>query len=210
MAGRPLQQRRQADVPARLRGDGTPVIVVPGFLSSDRSTVYLRRTLGQAGYRAYGWRQGFNLGARRDLLERIAARVDNLHARYNRPVALIGWSLGGIFAREVAKLRPEGVARVITLGAPFSGSIRANHAWRLYELMNDHKVDAPPVACRMSEKPPVRTIAIWSPDDGIVSAASARGLPGEMDASVEVRCNHVLLTSAPPAVRAILEALAAR
>ena len=91
---------------------------------------------------------------------------------------LVGWSLGGIYAREVAKLRPELAAKVITLGSPFSGDPRANNVWRLYEWVAGHPVDDPPIKTDLAEKPPVPTLAIWSRRDGIVSVASARGEPG--------------------------------
>jgi pimeloyl-ACP methyl ester carboxylesterase len=138
-------------------GKGRPVMVIPGFLATDWSTVILRRTLEAAGYRAYGWGLGMNLGARHDLLERMEAQL--ARAAHHGPVSLVGWSLGGIYARELAKRRPDQVAKVITLGSPFSGDVRANNAWRLYELINDHKVDAPPIEVRVNEKPPVPTIA---------------------------------------------------
>jgi pimeloyl-ACP methyl ester carboxylesterase len=122
-------------------------------------------------------------------LQRIAAQVER-HGR-GRPVILVGWSLGGIFAREVAKLRPELVAKVVTLGTPFSGDPHANNAWRLYELVARHKVDSPPIAVNPAEKPPVPTLAIWSRRDGVVAPACARGGEGESDRQVEVDCSHM-------------------
>src|SRR5947199_308427 len=116
---------------------------------------------------------GFTLGAKPDTLERIVAQLEAFAK--GRKAVLVGWSLGGIYAREAAKLRPDLVAKVVTLGTPFSGNPRANNAWRLYELIAGHKVDHPPIDTVVSEKPPVPTIAIWSPRDGIVAPASARG-----------------------------------
>ena len=187
-------------------GEGRPVMVIPGFLATDWSTVILRRTLEAAGYRVYGWGLGMNLGARRDLLDRMEAQLDQ--AAGHGPVALVGWSLGGVYARELAKRRREEVAKVITLGSPFSGDVRANNAWRLYELINDHKVDAPPIEARMGEKPPVPTIAIWSRADGIVAPACARGEPHECDRSVELDCTHMGFMTAACAMQAVLDALA--
>lgn len=169
--------------------DGPPLMVIPGFLASDRSTLGLQRALAEAGYRATGWGLGLNLGARPDILERIAAGVER-HGR-GRPVTLVGWSLGGVFAREVAKRRPELVEKVVTLGAPFSGDPRANNAWRLYELIARHKVDSPPIEVRPAEKPPVPTLALWSRRDGVVAPACARGLEGESDRQVELDCSHM-------------------
>jgi hypothetical protein len=169
--------------------EGPPLLVIPGFLASDRSTLGLQRALAQAGYRATGWGLGINRGARPDILERIAGQVER-HGR-GRPVILVGWSLGGVFAREVAKRRPDLVAKVVTLGAPFSGDPRANNAWRLYELVAGHKVDAPPIDVRPGEKPPVPTLALWSRRDGVVAPACARGRDDESDHRVELDCSHM-------------------
>lgn len=169
--------------------DGPPLMVIPGFLASDRSTLRLQRALAEAGYRVTGWGLGINLGARPDILERIAAQAER-HGR-GRPVILAGWSLGGVFAREVAKRRSDLVAKVVTLGAPFSGDPRANNAWRFYELIAGHRVDAPPIDVRPAEKPPVPTLALWSRRDGVVAPACARGRPGESDRQVELDCSHM-------------------
>jgi alpha-beta hydrolase superfamily lysophospholipase len=169
--------------------EGPPLMVIPGFMASDRSTLGLQRALADAGYRVVGWGQGINRGARADILERIAADLER-HGR-GRPLILVGWSLGGIFAREVAKRRPELVEKVVTLGSPFSGDPRANRAWRLYELIAGHKVDSPPIDVRPAEKPPVPTLALWSRRDGMVAPACARGAEGESDRQVELDCSHM-------------------
>ena len=169
--------------------DGPPLMVIPGFLASDRSTLGLQRAFAEAGYRVTGWGLGVNRGARRDILERIAAQAER-HGG-GRPLTLVGWSLGGVFAREVAKRRPDLVARVVTLGSPFSGDPRANNAWRLYELIAQHPVDAPPIDVRPAEKPPVPSLAVWSRSDGVVAPACARGGAGESDRQIEVDCSHM-------------------
>lgn len=173
----------------RAKGGSHPVLVLPGFLADDFTTRLLRHRLIEAGFRTFGWRLGRNLGARPDTLDRLEKRLEQV-AGSDR-VSLIGWSLGGVFARELAKRRPELTARVLTLGTPFSGDMRANNAWRLYERVAGHKVDAPPLDVRVHEKPPVPTIALWSRRDGIVAAASARGQPGQVDRAVEVACTHM-------------------
>ena len=147
--------RDNARLAAERRGDGRPVLLLPGFLVSDERMRLLKRTLRQAGYQAHGW----------------------------------------------------GLAQVITLGSPFSGSIRANNAWRLYQLVAGHPVDAPPIAARLAEKPPVPTYALWSRRDGIVAPASARGEAHERDAAIEVDCLHMGFACAPEATRAILDLL---
>lgn len=175
------------------QGAGQPVVVYPGYLTGDLSSLRLRRSLKAAGYAAYGWQLGQNRGARADLLDRLAHTLAQVVRRHGQPAVLIGWSLGGIYAREVAKRHPELVRLVITLGSPFSGNLRANNAWRLYEFLNDHPVDNPPLEIEITAKPPVRTIAVWSPIDGIVAPASARGREGESDRQVEVRLRHLSL-----------------
>ncbi|HWW65474.1 MAG TPA: alpha/beta hydrolase [Sphingomonadaceae bacterium] len=189
------------------RGDGAPVVVIPGFLATDNATQRLRRALDLAGYRPFGWGQGRNFGATAERLDALVAHVAGIATCEGRPVALVGWSLGGLYAREVAKRIPTHVARVVTMGSPFSGDPRANHAWRLYEWVNRHPVDRPPVVCDLSEKPPVPTIAIWSRGDGVVAPASARGLPHEVDKAIELGCTHIGFTSADEAIAAVLDAL---
>jgi pimeloyl-ACP methyl ester carboxylesterase len=189
-------------------GQGEPVIVLPGFLASDLSTIRLRRSLRAAGYVAEGWGLGLNLGARAALIERLADRVRALAVQSGQRVVLIGWSLGGIYAREVAKIAPEATRLVITLGSPFSGDLRANNAWRLYELVNDHAVDAPPFEADVAAKPPVRTIALWSARDGIIPPACVAGQPGERDAAVEVNCRHLGFAWARKGIAAIGRVLA--
>ena len=189
-------------------GQGQPVVVYPGYLTGDISSLRLRRSLKAAGYSAYGWELGQNRGARADLLERLAARLAPVVQRHGIKAVLVGWSLGGIYARELAKLRPDLVAAVITLGSPFSGDPRANNAWLIYELLNDHKVDNPPLQIETAVKPPVATVAVWSPVDGIVSPASARGLPGESDRQIELRVRHLSLARAAQGIRLIGQLLA--
>ena len=155
-----------------MQGDGRSIVVFPGFMASDRTTSRLRRSLSAAGFDVHGWGLGRNRGIRIDTLDRVARLIGRLSER--APVTLIGWSLGGLIAREYAKRFPDQIARVISLGSPFSGSPRANNAWRVYELVARHKVDAPPIETILSEKPPVPTIAIWSAKDGLVGLRSRR------------------------------------
>ena len=200
--------KENAAVAAGHDGRGHPVMVLPGFMVSDVRTALLRQTLRQAGYRAYGWGLGRNLGVTQDLLERLDARIARIEAQTGEAPTLLGWSLGGLIAREYAKHAPHRVAKVISMGSPFSGSIRANHAWRLYEWVAKHPVDAPPIETRLAEKPPVPTYALWSRKDGVVAPASACGQPHESDRRIEVDCGHMAFACAPEAVAAILEALA--
>ena len=191
-------------------GTRVPVIVVPGLLTSDVLTRPLRKALGASGHRTWGWGQGFNMGASPRKLEGLLQRIDRIFWATEEKVALVGWSLGGLYAREAAKRRPDKVATVVTLGTPISNGLRDNNAWTLYEGINDHDVDHPPVRVAPEEKPPMRTVAIWSTQDGIVAPASASGRPGTADEQIELHCPHNELVSHPEAVEAVLGVLSAR
>lgn len=189
------------------RGDGHPVMILPGFLVAEQRMELLRHTLEQAGYRSFTWGLGRNLGVTADLFDRIDGRLDQIAAEASGQVTLIGWSLGGLIAREYAKRAPGRIARVITMGSPFSGDPRANHAWRVYEWVTRHPVDAPPIKACLNEKPPVPTYALWSRRDGIVATASACGRPGETDEAIELGCGHLSFACAPEMVEAVLKIL---
>ncbi|WP_243450941.1 alpha/beta fold hydrolase [Sphingosinicella sp. CPCC 101087] len=185
--------------------DGPKLMVIPGFLATDRTTLGLQRALAEAGYRVTGWGLDLNSGARADTIERIVERLERFGA--GEPVILVGWSLGGIYAREVAKTRPDLVAKVVTMGSPFSGNRRANNVWRLYELVAGHPVDDPPIATVLEEKPPVPTLALWSRQDGIVAVDCARGEAGERDHHVELDCSHMGFAVSARAFPGIVEAI---
>lgn len=188
-------------VPLPVKGEGRPVMVLPGFMASDNTTARLRRSLAGAGFAVQGWGLGRNLGVNADMLEAIERRVAAMSS--DRPVTLIGWSLGGLIAREYAKLAPDRVCRVITMGSPFSGDPRANNAWRMYERIAGHPVDCPPVQCMLSQKPPMPTIACWSARDGVVAPACARGEDGERDLALEFDCTHMAFVADPKAIRTV-------
>src|SRR5215210_476157 len=144
--------------------DGPPALVIPGFVASDRTTLALRKALAEAGWRVHGWQMGWNWGVRADTVDRLRQRLDTIGHR--EPMLIVGWSLGGLFARELGRAVPERVRAVVTLGSPFSGDARQNNVWRLYELIARHKVDEPPIP-RITEKPPVPHLALWSRRDGL-------------------------------------------
>jgi hypothetical protein len=179
--------------------------VIPGFLANDRTTLGLQRALARGGYRVTGWGMGVNTGVQPDTLNRIVDRI----ARFGggEPVILVGWSLGGIYAREAAKARPELVEKVISMGSPFSGDRRNNNVWRLYELVARHPVDDPPIRTDVSQKPPVPTLALWSRRDGIVAACAARGEPHESDRQMEIDCSHMGFALSGRAFPKIVEAV---
>lgn len=183
------------------------VILMPGFGTHPVRMRYMAERLEEAGHVVKRWGTGFNFGATPENVALVAQRVADVAQRYDQPVMLVGWSLGGIFAREVAKLHPQAVARVITMGSPFSHTPYSNNVWRLYQLVTGYPVDQPPLPIDMAAKPPVQTIALWSPRDGVVSARSACGQPGERDKARALRCSHMGFSNSPEAIRAVAEEL---
>ena len=187
---------------------GRPVFIVPGFFASDRSTLGLQRELASRGYRVSGWGMGMNRGAHATILHDIVNQLEAFAKE--RKVVLIGWSLGGVFAREVAKLRPDLVEMVFTMGSPFSGDPRANNAWRLYERVAGHPVDRPPMEVEIGAKPPVHTVALWSRRDGIVAPACARGTDEQSDERVEIDSSHMGFATSGRSIRQVVSAVVAR
>ena len=180
--------------------EGPPALVIPGWMAGDRTCLELRRALGEAGWRVHPWRLGLNKRVEPDMLHRLEGCIDRIGAK--EPVLVVGWSLGGLYARELARHCPDKVRAVVTLGSPFSGSLKQNNVWRLYELVAGHKVDNPPVP-RITDKPPVPHLAIWSKRDGIVAPRSARGLEHERDKAVEIGTSHMGLGISKNATRRV-------
>lgn len=197
-------KNRAAGLP---KGDGHPVLVFPGFLASDMLTAPLRARLTRLGYWNAGWRHGTNLGLKPGLLSQMVHYVKSVHAGQKRRVSLIGWSLGGLYAREIAKRIPERVRLVVTLGTP-ANDMHANNAWRLYERLNDHKVAAPPIDSDVTELPPVPLTAIWTPEDGIVAAASADIGNGPTWETIKVGGTHIGLAWNAAVLKVIADRLA--
>ncbi len=195
------------DLPRGAAQTDMPVLTLPGFLVDDDRLRLMRMALNRHGFRAHRWKLGRNVGATADILDRLNDRVDHLLDKNGEPIALVGWSLGGLFAREYAKRYPEKISRIITLGTPFSGDPRTNNAWRLYEWVAKHPVSAPPVPIHPDAKPAVPTFALWSPNDGVVSASAASGLAEERDAALELACGHMGFICAPEALQAIIRCL---
>lgn len=185
-------------------GNAPPVLVFPGILSSDYATSLMRRTLKASGYPAYASKMGIVTGVTPEFFAKAEARLDEIWRRHGQKVCVIGISLGGLFARVLAQRHPDKVQLVITLGTPFSGDRRANNAWRVYEAINDHTVDAPPLPDDPSEKPPVKTIAIWSQRDGIVAPECSRGSDDESDLAIEVAERHFQFSASRPSIAHVL------
>ena len=198
-----------ASLAATIKGDGRQLLLLPGLLASEHRMEPMRAILESAGFRAHGWGMGRNFGPRADTLEQIDRRVDQIRRNSGDPVTLIGWSLGGLFAREYAKFARAKVGGVVTMGTPFSGDPRANHAWRIYQLVSGFPVDRPPFTCRREEKPSVPTAALWSRRDGVIMPECARGRAGERDHAIEVDCTHMGFAVAPEGILAVGRALEA-
>jgi len=204
----PLRRRRRK-LAIAATANPQMVMILPGFATHPVRMRYLARQLEIAGHRTKRWGLGFNWGPDEARFRQLDARLADLHARHGGPVVLIGWSLGGLFARELAKRQPHAVAKVITMGAPFSGSPRANNVWRAYQFITGHSVDAPPVEADLAAKPPVETVALWSANDGAIAPRCAAGRPGERDRAIAVRCTHLGFTYDPQVIMTLLGELEA-
>lgn len=185
-----------------------PVLVLPAFLAGDFHTRLLRRTVRGCGGQAFGWGQGLNTGMSSAKFARLLDRVDRL-ADEAGPLVLVGWSLGGLYARELAKQRSNKVAMVVTLGTPFSHGPGRNNGRPVYNLLNDHDADHPPVTAHPEQKPPVFTVACWSPTEGMVAPLSAAGEDEEADVRVQLHCMHHVMVTDPDALRTLIAILRA-
>jgi len=203
----PLRRSRRPKLAIAATTNPQTVMILPGFATRPGRMRYLARQLEAAGHIAKRWGQGRNWGPKPDTFDQVEARMLDLYARHGRPVVLIGWSLGGLYARELAKRQPHAVAKVITMGSPFSGSPRANNVWRAYQFITGHSVDAPPIEANLAAKPPVETIALWSANDGAIAPRCAAGRPGERDRAIALRCTHMGFTYDPQVVTTLLAEL---
>ena len=190
------------------RGDGHPVIVYPGFLGSDLSTRPMRRLLRWLGHDAHGWDLGRNLTPSAQVLERAQQRVEEMHAKQGRRVSLVGWSLGGLYARELAKRAPQAVRIVVTLGSPFTGPAQASNAHGLYERLNRGRPRADVSRESLRVAPPVPTTSIYSRSDGIVAWQCSIEDSGAQLENIEVEASHTGLGVNPTALYALADRLA--
>lgn len=152
------------------KGDGHPVLVLPGFLASDSSTAPMRRLLKDLGYAACGWNLGRNVRVDLARVHEMETLLLKIHQETGRKVSIVGWSLGGVFARELAKLHPAAVRQVISLGSPIHDDRRHTNASRLFEFLNGK--DPEPIKhgrfTGLNQAPPVPTTSILTRSDGIV------------------------------------------
>ncbi len=192
-------------------GDGHTVIIFPGLSASDATTIPLRRYLDSLGYKTQGWTQGFNFGPRAGVLESAREQLVNAFNESGKKVSLIGWSLGGVYARELAKELPDMVRDVITLGTPFSGPPKSTNAWRIYELTSGRAIERETENYDLPTAPPVPTTSIYSRTDGIVAWQGSIQKPGKGNPNtenVEVIASHIGLGVNPSAWWVVADRLA--
>ncbi len=158
-------------LPLLPRGDGHGVLIVPGFVQDEKAVIPLQKALRRLGYQSQTWDQGRNLGFSKAALASLRAQVEGVAQSTGNRVSIIGWSLGGIFARELAFEIPDELRLVITLASPFGRNPHASNMRWLYDLMTKSKVDEidDEMVLRIRQPLPVPSTAIYSRADGIVA-----------------------------------------
>jgi pimeloyl-ACP methyl ester carboxylesterase len=194
-------------------GDGHPVLVLPGLGASDVSTRILRGFLRDRGYHVHAWRLGRNLGPRPSTVEGLRRRVAELAERHRRPMSIVGWSLGGIYAREIAKVAAPLVRQVITLGSPYQlRDPAATNARVVYRVVTSRHQGGGPVDPRLREDPPrplsVPATSIYTRTDAIVPWEACTEVPSATSENIEVRGSHGGLGHNPVALWIIADRLA--
>ncbi len=191
------------------KGDGHPVLVLPGLLASDRSTVLMRRYLTDLGYDAYGWGHGQNFGRFYRMREVLGRQVDGLYLSTGAKVSIVGWSMGGVFARYLALTRPDKIRRIVTLGSPFSVDINASNASKLYEAMSNEGPARVGDLEALAGDLPVPNTSVYTKLDGIVNWRTSIPNAAPNAEAVEIRlASHVGLGVNPAALWAIADRLA--
>ena len=192
------------------RGDGHPVLALPGFLASDLSMAPLRRYLANLGYDPHAWRMGRNTGGVNKMRAALLDRLTRIHRDTGRKVSIVGWSLGGVYARDLALQAPQMVRYVVTLASPFANDIKATNATRLYELLSGETVgDNPELEAAIAGDLPVPVTSIYSKGDGIVNWRTCLLNPSDSAENIEVHfASHVGIGVNPAALWAIADRLA--
>lgn len=178
------------------KGDGHPVIALPGFMAGDGSTGILRNFLSSRGYAALPWELGRNLGPHvlGEEFVHLETYLEDVVREHGQKVSLVGWSLGGVFSREIAKQRPDLIRQVITLGSPFAGNPESSNAWQLFkyiagDIRDDEHLNS--MRARLSQAPEgIPSTAIYTKTDGIVHWSGAREHPGPLTDNIEVLTSH--------------------
>jgi pimeloyl-ACP methyl ester carboxylesterase len=193
------------------QGDDHPVLVLPGFLASSRSTQPLRQFLADLGYRAHRWKLGNNMGYSYRLHDGMRSRIEELVDRYGEKISLVGWSLGGVYARELAREMPDIVRQVVTMGSPFRGLPSSTNLSGVFNLLSEVGYDQIPAEFlrHMQEPPPVPTTALYTRGDGVVAWQSTVELSDRPDVeNIHVGGTHLGMGFNPRTIVAIADRLA--
>lgn len=191
------------------KGDGHPVLFLPGFMASDFSTRPMRRLFKDLGYTTYGWQLGRNLQVNAEREAEMQALLRRVHASGERKVSIVGWSLGGVFAREIAKAHPECVRQVISLGSPISGEIVRDPVHQAYRSVNGDPTEADRARYHsLGEAPPVPTTSVYSKTDSIVPWRRSVQKKGQMTQNIVVPASHLGLGVNPLVMYVIADRLA--
>lgn len=190
------------------RGDGHSVLVLPGLMASDTSTRPLRSFLQDRGYVPYGWDLGRNYGPRAGIEEGMTAKLQEIAEKSGHKVSVIGWSLGGLYARVLANRLPRIVRQVITLGTPFTGDPRASNAWRLYEMTSGLSVEDQRWRDALKAPIAVPVTSIYSRSDGIVNWQCSVEHERAQAENIEIEGSHCGLGHNPAVLYAIAHRLA--
>lgn len=196
----------------RVDGDGHPVIVYPGLGAGALTTSQLRSHLRSCNFDVSDWELGVNTGPDGpfdDWIASLVERVCSTFARQGRKVSLVGWSLGGIYAREIAKLCPGSVRQVITLGTPHNALGGANHAGTIFKMLGgDTSQLTPELQARLGEAPPVPITSIYSESDGMVCWRGCLEQPGRFAENIAVHASHLGMPTHPEVLRIVADRLA--
>ena len=196
------------------QGDGHAVMTLPGFMATNSSTIPMRGLLSSLGYDAHGWDSGRNLRVNEELITKLEDQLDRLYDQSGGKVSLIGWSLGGVLARELAKLKPEKVRLVMSLGSPISDDRNHTNAARLFKFFNGEE----PEQIRDGQfrgldiAPPVPTTSVLTKTDGVVHWRGSVQHPDKASGSptenIRVFASHLGLGVNPSVMIAIADRLA--
>ena len=193
------------------QGDNHPVLVFPGFLASSRTTRPLRQYLADLGYRSHRWKLGYNMGYSYKLHYGMRDRVTELVERYGEKISLVGWSLGGVYARELAREMPDIVRQVVTMGSPFRGHPSSSNVHRIFNMFTEVPYSEMPESFlqNMALAPPVPTTALYTRGDGVVAWQSTVEISDRHDVeNIHVGGAHLGLGFNPRVLYALADRLA--
>ncbi|WP_211826200.1 alpha/beta fold hydrolase [Kistimonas asteriae] len=196
------------------KGDGHSVMVLPGFMTSDPATAFLRKQLRKFGYNAQPWKLGVNFGptGSRDIENLLSERVKELYLTSGHRISLVGWSLGGVLAREVARMHPEMIRQVITLASPIGGSMENTSLWDIYIKIFGRNMSKEEIEERVEKVrhpvPGVAFTSIYTKQDGVVAWQIAKVDETELSQNIAVGASHLGIIFNPRALYVMADRLA--